>query len=107
MTILEALSVCKNQRKKIARQKWIAGGDYASLESNYSLPSYIFYSIKEDNFVAGFLVPDASDINFDREIVIDEDFRVGAIVSLWSTEDILADDWIVIGDASEGAEGAA
>lgn len=101
MTILEALDICKRERKKVARRAWVASVPSDDLSRNYSLPSYIFFSAVDESFVAGFNVPDAEDLELDMDPrLIDEDFRVGAAVTLWSTEDILADDWVIVGDVS-------
>lgn len=101
MTILEALDICKRERKKVARRAWAASLPSDALSRNYSLPSYIFYSAVDESFVAGFNVPDAEELELDTDPnLIDEDFRVGAAVTLWSTEDILADDWVIVGDVS-------
>lgn len=106
MTILEALDICKRERKKVARRIWLKtlcvfDADSSDLYRNYAAPSYIFYSAVDESFVAGFNVPDAEDLELDMDpSIIDEDFRVGAAVTLWSTEDILADDWFIVGDVS-------
>lgn len=101
MTILEALDICKRERKKVARRAWVVSLPSDTLSRNYSLPSYIFYSAVDESFVAGFNVPDADNLELDIDPrLIDEDFRVGAAVTLWSTEDILAEDWVIVGDVS-------
>lgn len=102
MDILSVLTYAQLHPKKATfwREKWLSDNGRRSSdgETDYTIPSYIFWDGDEQQFVAVFSTGDWQ-LRYNGP-TIEEDFMNGVIVSHWSTEDILATDWRLGDDRS-------
>ena len=96
MNLIEALKTCKETGGKLVKNSWTTDvKDYC----DYTIPVYIYWNTNEEAFVAVF----AMDVDMlpDKYARIPEDYLGGVIVSNFSVQDILAEDWRVFGGAVE------
>ena len=92
MNLIEALKTCKATEGKIVKDSWTTDvKDYC----DYTIPVYICWNSREEAFVAVFGMD--ADMLPDKYARIPEDHMGGVIVSNFSVQDILADDWRVFG----------
>lgn len=91
MNLIQALTAAKVDGRCIYRQAWVdSGGLTPDGERDYTIPSYIFYDRMEGAFEAVFS-PMGAEVTSPR---VEEDYMNGVCVSMFSVEDILAEDWI-------------
>lgn len=91
MNLIEALKTCKETGGKLVKDSWTTDAkDYC----DYTIPVYIYWHPNEEAFVA-VLGMDADSLP-NKYARIPEDYMNGVIVSSFSVQDILAEDWEVI-----------
>jgi hypothetical protein len=96
MNLIEALKTCKETGGKLVKNSWTTDTkDYC----DYTIPVYIYWHPNEEAFVAVFELMDADSLP-DTYARVPEDYMNGVIVSSFSVQDILAEDWRVFGGAT-------
>lgn len=102
MDILSAMNHAKRHPQKVAfwRESWLGANGHrtADGETDYTIPSYIFYDGYEERFVAVFWPGNWED-SYDGPI-LEEDYLNGVVIANWSTADVLATDWRISDDSS-------
>ena len=95
MNLLNALKECKNKGRACWRQSWRAhdgvSDSWIPPDYDYTIPAYIFYNTREEAFCAFFgRVSPGVDVP-----IVEEDLQNSVVVSNFSVQDILAEDWVV------------
>lgn len=91
MNLIEALNTCKETGGKLVKDSWLTNGIPVP---DYVIPSYIYWNTHEEAYVAVFGMD--ADCLPDVCTRIPEDYLGGVIVSNFSVQDILAEDWEVV-----------